>query len=133
MELMKVVRPGGVLVLVTANPRPLLFPVRFGKRIAMDTPIVSWILNRIRPKPPLPYRPMTIGWTKKRLATNGKVTIAVSAIPSTYFSQHATEHKGIGKQAWRAVRWLTINRPVLSAYLGNYVMMVCHKPLLPNQ
>ena len=27
-EMLRVVRPGGVLVLITANPRPLLFPIR---------------------------------------------------------------------------------------------------------
>jgi ubiquinone/menaquinone biosynthesis C-methylase UbiE len=126
-ELMRVVRPGGVLVLVTANPRPLLFPLRFLKRLVMDSPVLGPIINRIRSTPPLPYRPMRIGWTRTRLARNGKVRVAVSSMPSTHFSQHLTEHTGIGKQAWRAVRWLTVNRPVLSAYLGNYVMMVCHK------
>ena len=30
-EMLRVVRPGGVLVLITANPRPLLFPVRLLK------------------------------------------------------------------------------------------------------
>ena len=32
-DLMRVVRPGGIVVLITANPRPLLFPIRFLKRV----------------------------------------------------------------------------------------------------
>jgi ubiquinone/menaquinone biosynthesis C-methylase UbiE len=126
-ELMRVVRPSGIVAIITANPRPLLFPVRFVKRAAMDAPVVGRIINRIRPNPPLPYRPMTIGWMRTILEKSGKVRTATDSIPSSHFSQHVTEYRGIGKQIWRAIRWLTINRPVLSAYLGNYVMIVCHK------
>jgi ubiquinone/menaquinone biosynthesis C-methylase UbiE len=126
-ELMRVVRPGGILVLVTANPRPLLFPLRLAKRVVADTPVLGRFINRVRPKPSLPYQPMTIGRTKKKLAESGKVRIVAGSIPSTYFSQHSTEYAGFGKQAWRAIRWLTVNKPVLSAYLGNYVTMACYK------
>jgi ubiquinone/menaquinone biosynthesis C-methylase UbiE len=126
-ELMRVVRRGEILVLVTANPRPLLFPFRLAKRLAADTPVLRRFINRVRPKPSLPYQPMTIGRTRKKLAESGKVKIVASSIPSTYFAQHSTEYAGIGKQAWRAIRWLTVNKPVLSAYLGNYLTMICYK------
>jgi len=57
--------------------------------------------------------------------------MVVNSIPSTFFFRHVTEYNGISRLAWRAVRWLTINRPVVSAYLGNYVMIVCYK--LPDR
>ena len=34
----RVLRPGGTLVLVTANPRPLLFPARLAMRVVAETP-----------------------------------------------------------------------------------------------
>jgi ubiquinone/menaquinone biosynthesis C-methylase UbiE len=126
-ELIRVVRPKGIVVLITANPRPFLFPIRFFKRLLADAPIAGSALNRIRPKPPVPYKPMTIDWTRKVLEPRAKVRVAVYSIPSTWFLRHVSEHNGIGKYAWRAVRWLTVERPVLSAYLGNYVMIVCSK------
>ena len=128
-ELIRVVRPKGIVVLITANPRPFLFPIRFLKRLLADAPIAGSALNRIRPKPPLPYKPMTIGWTREVLQRRAKVKVAVSSLPSTWFFRHVSEHKGIGKYAWRALRWLTRECPVLSAYLGNYVMIVCSKSL----
>jgi SAM-dependent methyltransferase len=121
-EFVRVVRPGGVVVLVVANPYPLAFPVRFMRRVLARTPILGPILNRLRRKPPLPYRPMPIGWIRRRLASNGTVNLVGLGIPSTSFYRNVTEFKGIGKLLWSGVRWLDVHYPERSAWLGNYVM-----------
>lgn len=124
-ELMRVVRPGGVVVLVVANPRPWAFPIRFARRIAADMPLVGPILNRMRPKPPLPYKPMPIGWMRRRLARGGSVEVVGAGIPSTAYFQKMTEFRGVGKLVWKTIRWVDFSFPKLSAYLGNYATMSC--------
>lgn len=64
-ELLRVLRPGGVAVFIVANPRPLLFPVRFAKRLIADTPGVNTMANRLRKTPPIPYKPLTIATIKR--------------------------------------------------------------------
>jgi ubiquinone/menaquinone biosynthesis C-methylase UbiE len=126
-ELLRVVRPGGVVVLVTANPFPLLFPIRIARRFAAGAALIGPILNRLRPKPPLPYKPMPIGWIRRRLARGGPVEVLSGGIPSNGFYRNVTEFKGAGKLLWRSIRWLDVNCPKLSAYLGNYVIFSCQK------
>ena len=112
-ELMRVIRPGGVLVLVTANPYPLLFPVRLLRRLLKSTPIVGPVLDHLRSRPPLPYRPMTIGWMRRQLRHAGDVNVIASSLPSTDFNRDVTEFRGLGKLAWKAIRWLDIGYPRL--------------------
>jgi len=126
-ELVRVVRPGGVIVLIAANPRPFAFPVRLARRLVADTPVVGAILNRLRPAPPLPYKPMSIGWMRRRLSRGGPVNVMTYRLPSTEFNQNVTEFAGVGKVMWKSIRWVDINYPKLSAYLGNYVMLICRK------
>jgi len=126
-ELMRVTKVGGVVVLIAANPRPLAFPIRFLQRLAADTPLVGPLLNRLRKKPPVPYNPMRIGWMRRRLARSGLVEILGCSMPSTKFYQNITEFKGSGKFLWKAIQWLDVNYPRLSAYLGNYVLLSCTK------
>jgi SAM-dependent methyltransferase len=126
-EFLRVVRPGGVVVLIAANPRPLAFPMRFARRLAGDLPLAAAILNRLRSKPLLPYKPMTIGWMRRRLAKGGPVEVLTADIPSNNFYQNVTEFKGTGKLLWKVIRWLDVNHPKLSAYVGNYVMFSCRK------
>jgi SAM-dependent methyltransferase len=126
-ELVRVVRPGGVVVLVTANPRPLLFPIRLARRLAADTPIVGKVLDRLRPAPELPYKPMRIGWMRRRLSRGGPVEVIAYSLPSTKFNQNVTEFKGLGNFLWRSIRYLDINFPKSSAYLGNYVVLICKR------
>jgi ubiquinone/menaquinone biosynthesis C-methylase UbiE len=127
-EFVRVIRPGGVIVIITANPRPLAFPSRLGRRLAADTPVAAAILNRYRSKPVLPYMPMTIGWMRRQFARGGPVEVVTADIPTTRFSQNVTEFKGIGKLLWKTIYWLDANHPKLSAYLGNYVILSCRKP-----
>jgi SAM-dependent methyltransferase len=128
-EFLRVVRPGGTVVVIAANPRPLLFPIRLIRRLLADTPGVGSLLNRVRSKSPIPYQPMPIGWMRKRLERGGAtVEVESYAIPSTTFNQKVTEFKGVGKLLWKAIEWLDVNCPRLSAHLGNYVIYACKKP-----
>ncbi|HUW84359.1 MAG TPA: class I SAM-dependent methyltransferase [Phycisphaerae bacterium] len=126
--MLRVTRPGGVVVLIAANPRPLLFPVRLTRRLLADAPIVGYLLNRLRPKPLLPYQPMSLGWMRRAMSRWGPVEIVSHGIDSTAFSQRVTEYKGIGRLLWRLIRWLEVNFPRMSAYLGNYVQVTVAKP-----
>jgi SAM-dependent methyltransferase len=132
-EMARVVRPGGVVVLIAANPYPLAFPVQLARGLARDTPVVGSVLNRIRSKPPLPYKPMPIGWVRRRLARFGPVEVATGALPTMYFNQNVTEFRGVGKLRWKAIRWLDVHHPRLSAYLGNYVMLTLRKDASPER
>ena len=126
-EMMRLLRPGGVAVVVTANPRPLLFPIRLMKRLVADTPILGPLVDRLRPNPPIPYRPSTIRWMRGCLSELGEVDVYTYSIPSTAFYQRVNEERNPGKALWRLIRWLEVNHPRRSAYLGNYVTVVCRK------
>jgi ubiquinone/menaquinone biosynthesis C-methylase UbiE len=126
-ELLRVVRPGGVVVLIAANPWPLAFPARLARRLIASTPVLGAVLNKVRAKPPLPYKPMSIGWMRERMARGGEVDVRTYSIPSTAFTQKVTEFRGLGRLLWKGIRWLDVHRPKASAYLGNFVMLTCRK------
>lgn len=126
-EFMRVLRPGGVAVIVAANPRPLLFPIRLVRRVLSDTPVIGALIDRLRPRPPIPYQPMPIGWMRRQLGRHGTTTVETYAIPSTSFNQKVTEYAGVGRLLWKVIRWLDIRFPRLSAYLGNYIVLTCRK------
>ena len=122
-EIVRVLRPGGVAVLVVANPRPLLFPGRAVKRIIADTPQLAALANKIRTPAPIPFKPLTIGKMRGFLEPNGSVEVDTAGIPTVMFNQRVTEFKGIGRYAWRAISWLETKHPKRSARLGNYVQI----------
>lgn len=126
-EFMRVLRPGGVAVIVAANPRPLLFPIRLVRRLLSDAPVIGGWIDRVRARPPIPYQPMPIGWMRRRLHRHGTTTVETYAIPSTAFNQKVTEYSGVGKLLWKTIRWLDLRFPRLSAYLGNYIVVTCRK------
>jgi ubiquinone/menaquinone biosynthesis C-methylase UbiE len=126
-ELVRVVRTGGIVVVVAANPRPLAFPFRFVKRLLADTPVVGPLLNRLRPKPPLPYQPMSIGWMRRRLGRASSVEVLGGGMPPTSFYRNVTEFNGVGRLFWRVIRWIDLGFPRASAWLGNYVILICTK------
>lgn len=126
-EMFRVIKPGGVVVLIVANPRPLLFPIRLVIRLVADTPVIGSIANRLRFKPVLPYNPRPLGWMRRQLNCYGSLEIVTHSLPSTYFNQHISEHNSIGKNLWRILRWLDIKFPKLSAYLGSYVQITVTK------
>ncbi len=127
-EMLRVLKPNGMAVILAANPRPLLFPVRFLKRLLSDAPILGAMLNRLRREGPIPYNPMPIGWMRKRLERSGEVELLTSSIPTTGFHQNVTEVRGPGRLAWKFIRWLDLEHPRASAYLGNFVIYAVRKP-----
>ena len=126
-EMLRVVRSGGVVLLISANPYPFAFPMRAAIRLAAVTPILGSILGRFRSPPLLPYKPMPIAWIKHRLSRGGSVEVITAGMASTAVVQKVTEFNGIGKYLWKSMLWSTANYPRLSAYLGNYVLFICRK------
>ena len=125
-EAMRVTRAGGVGVFVLANPRPLLFPARLATRVFADLAPVRRVLDAVRRKPPLPYKPMPLGWMRDCLAPFGDVSIEVYALASTWFNQKVSEH-GIGALAWRAIERLERDFHTSAAELGNYVQIIVRR------
>jgi SAM-dependent methyltransferase len=123
-EMLRVVRPNGVVLLVVANPRPLLFPLRLAKRLIADTPVVSNIARAIRPAPVLPYKPMSIGWMKRQFRGRARVEVISYGIPSVWCNQHVSEKTPIGQALWRTMIGLEKRFPHLSAHLGNFVAII---------
>lgn len=130
-EIMRVVRPGGRAVFVLANPFPLLFPVRLLRRVLAMTPGLSWLLNNVRTKPPLPYLPMPLGWLRRQLANWGDVQIACHAMPSMWFDRKVSEGSRVTRSAWRALRWIESNHSRTAARLGCYVTIVVQRSDVP--
>jgi SAM-dependent methyltransferase len=126
-EMLRVVRPGGVIVLILANPRPILSPLRLAKRLIADAPVVSDLANRLRPPPPLPYRPMSISWTRRQFRGGASVDVITYLIASLWLNQHVSEQSLFGSLTWRALLTLERNWPHLSAYLGNFMTVIARK------
>ncbi len=126
-EMSRVLRPGGVAVLALANPHPLLFPIRFGKNLAAETPMLRSVVVRFRQNNSLPYRPMNIGGYKRKLQRHGSVDIVTGGIPSVWFYRNVTEYRYPGKILWHAIRSLESRAPRLSASLGNYFLLIFRK------
>ena len=66
---------------------------------------------------------------RDQLSPYGAVDFVSYGLPTTAFYQSVTEHKGLGKQLWKGLKWLDINYPKASAYLGNYVQVTVVKAL----
>ena len=126
-EIARVVRPSGVAVLILANPLPLLFPIRLARRLAATSARVSGLLDRIRRKPPLPFRPMPLGWMRKQLAPFGEVTLACHALESVWFNQHVSERRRVGRLLWRAAEIAERRHPGRLTRLGSFVQIVLRK------
>jgi SAM-dependent methyltransferase len=126
-ELARVLRPGGVLVLLLANPRPLLFPGRLVRRLIADTPVVGTIANRLRAPAPVPYKPMTIEWMRRQLEPFGKVEVSCNAIETTWFNQHVSEFRNPGARLWQWIALLERDYAPYIANLGAYVQIVLKK------
>lgn len=126
-ESVRVLRSGGRAVLVLANPRPLLDPIRLVTRLVADAPVLGdWL--RARRKSPVPYRPKPIGWMRGQLESAGcDVKIIVYAIASTWFNQNVSEQSGLGRGLWRLVAYVERRHPNIGAMLGNYVTIIATK------
>lgn len=126
-EIMRVVRRGGTAVFVLANPFPLLFPVRLARRAMAAVPGLSWLLRRFRPKPPLPFLPMRLGWMRRQLQRWGTVRIIGYRMASTAVNQNVSERSGMGRLMWRVMRFVETRCPRAAARLGNYVTIIVRK------
>jgi ubiquinone/menaquinone biosynthesis C-methylase UbiE len=122
-EICRVVRPGGRVALVLANPRPLLFPVRMLMRIAADTPVLSDALRRLRPRGRLPYRPMTLRWMRRQLSPFGTVRMSCHALEPVWLSRRVSESNRLGTALLRAMTRAERMVPKQLARLGNYVLI----------
>lgn len=126
-ELLRVTRPGGVVVLVHANPRALLFPMHTLRRIIADVPVLGSLFHRLRPPPPIPYNPRPLRWMRRRLSRHGRVDITGYTMPSVWFNKTVCEREGLGRHAWRAIAWLERERPRLAARLGCFVQVTVRR------
>lgn len=126
-EMLRVLKPNGVLVLITANPRPLLFPIRLFKRVIADTPMLGRAANALRSAPVLPYQPMRLAWLQRQFSPYGSVEFVAHELPSTAFNRGITEQQGLGRILWRLILWLDVAYPHASAFLGNYAQVTVLK------
>ena len=126
-EALRVVRPGGMALFVMANPFPLAFPFRLLRRCLAVTPVLGKALDALRRKPPLPYLPMPLGWTRRILEEAGEVRITSYAMPSTWFAQNVSEQGWPGRMLWSWIGHAEERWPRLSAHLGNYVCIMVRK------
>ena len=128
-EMIRVVRPGGAIILTIANPRPFASPLRLLKRLIADTPGISTVARRLHPAPPLPYNPMSISWMRQQFRGLANVDVITGGIVSTWFNQNISERSILGSIAWKSIVGLEREMPHLSAYLGNYVTVIARKNL----
>ncbi len=126
-EVVRVLRPGGVAVLIVANPRPLLFPGRTAKRLIADAPVLGELADRLRPPPPIPFRPLTIGTMRGFLEPHGDVEVVTAGIPTVSFNQRVTEYRGLGRRLWQGIHWLETRHPEAATRLGNYIQLTFTK------
>ncbi|MCZ7686889.1 MAG: SDR family NAD(P)-dependent oxidoreductase [Sandaracinaceae bacterium] len=127
-EMARVLAPGGALVLVTANPRPLLFPHRALSRLVLDSALVR-LTDRIRPLPIAPDRPMRIGWIVDRLRELGlEARAEVAALPSAGLEARLGERRRIDRLLWRGIAHLEEHRAEVSARLGCVALITGARP-----
>lgn len=126
-EMVRVVRPGGVLAVVGANPYPLLFPGRCIRRAIADTPVVGPLARALRPPPPLPYLPLPHAWRASVLAPFGAVSVHSFGVPPPSFYRWADEGRPLGRFLWRGIAALQAHHPGLALRLGNFTLVVVRK------
>jgi len=109
----RVVRPGGIVAFIIANPFPLLFPIRLGRRI------VASVLKR-GGSGALPYLPMTPAWYAREVSSFGTTEVRCSGMASTWFNHHVSEFKPFGRLAWTTLDSIHRRFPMGSVRFGNY-------------
>jgi SAM-dependent methyltransferase len=121
-EAARVVRPGGRVVLILANARPLLCWGRLVRRLVADwNPAVA----NFAPRGPLPYNPRPIGWMRGVLEKFGTVDVQCHALPSVWFNQHVSEFGAVGRALWRTISHAERKWPV--ARLGCFIQITLHR------
>ncbi|WP_120501896.1 class I SAM-dependent methyltransferase [Roseovarius sp. EL26] len=126
-EMLRVLRPNGRLIIATANPRPILFPMRLMIRVVADMPILSKWARKLKGPSPIPYNPAKLSWYHQKLEQCANVQVFNASIASTHFNQKVSEYSGPGKWVWAFFNYCDKNAPSFSAYLGNYVIVTAQK------
>lgn len=126
-EMLRVLRPGGRLILQTANPRPFFFPLRSFIRIVADTPYLSRFARSLKGPSPIPYNPAKLSWYRKMLMNCADVELLNGGIASTHFNQTVSEYTPVGKSIWKLFDWCDKTLPKASARFGNYVLILARK------
>jgi ubiquinone/menaquinone biosynthesis C-methylase UbiE len=99
-EIGRVLRPGGVAVMLVANPRPLLSPVRLFRQLMADTPYLGDVLKQLRRPTRVPFRTMSLRWMRKQLEPYGTVDVSCYALESRWVNKHVSETSLPGKVLW---------------------------------
>ncbi len=126
-EMMRVLKPGGSLILSIANPRPVLFPARFITRVVADTPGLNTLARKLKGPSPIPYKPMRLSWYKRQISGLTQIEMVSGGIASTKFNQSVSELSGVGKSLWSLFDALDRKAPELAARLGNYAVIMGRK------
>lgn len=126
-EMARVVRPGGVLAVVGANPYPLAFPARCIRRAIADAPLLGPAAQALRRPPPLPYLPMPHAWRASVLAAFGTTSTYSFGVPTPSFCRSVDEGWLGGRLLWRGIAALEARFPHLALRLGNFTLVVLRK------
>jgi ubiquinone/menaquinone biosynthesis C-methylase UbiE len=126
-EMARVIRSGGVLALVAANPYPWLFPGRVLRRLVVNAPGLGPAVERVRPSPPLPYLPLSARWMADVLARWGTTQILPFDMASVWFGQHVSDRRRVGRFAWGALNHIESAWPRVAVGAGCYVLVVLRK------
>jgi SAM-dependent methyltransferase len=125
-EMARVVRPGGVLAVVGANPYPWLFPWRCVGAV-LDTPILGALVNAVRRPPRLPYLPMSSTWMCEVLAPFGTTKVYPFGVPTSAFNRRVGEARSAGRLVWQGIYRLETQRPELARRIGSFTLVVLEK------
>jgi SAM-dependent methyltransferase len=125
-EAMRLLRPGGVAVLVVANPYPLLFPVRLLRRLAARAPVISDLRRQLRRTPPLPYNPLGLGRIRTVLKPYAEVELSIHAVATTWAHQKISEHVAPGRLLWSLFRTIEQQWPSATP-LAAYATIVAQR------
>ena len=126
-EMARVVRPGGVLAVVGANPYPWLFPWRCLAWAVLDSPILGPMVNAVRPPAPLPYLPMSSNWMREVLAPFGTTEAYSLGVPTSAFTRGVGEERAGGRLIWQGIYRLETERPELSRRIGSYTLVTLRR------
>lgn len=126
-EMARVVRPGGVLAVVAANPYPLLFPGRVVRRLVADTPGLTRAADKLRPAPPLPFLPLPPRWMADVLARWGPTEVLPFDMASVWFGQNVSQRRRVGRFLWGALNHIESAWPGIAVRAGCYVLVVLRK------
>jgi SAM-dependent methyltransferase len=126
-EMARVIRPGGVLAVVAANPYPWLFPGRLLRRMVANAPMAGPAVDRLRRSPPLPYLPLSPRWMAGVLSAWGDAQVLPFDMASVWFGQKISEGHRAGRLAWTGLDRIESAWPRVAAAAGCYALVVVRR------